>query len=101
MERLVYFPHEAAAELGCSVVTIRRHCARLGLGRRTVDDGRSPIVLTAAEVETLRGAVQSGPGNPAMRTATGQRRLHRTRRRNAERSGKTAGGRAAKARKRG
>lgn len=77
----VFFPKDVAAALGCCVVTVRRHCARLGLGRRTADDGRSPLVLSAADVVALRAAVRPGPGNPQMRTEQGQRRLARRRKR--------------------
>lgn len=73
----LYTTQDAAATLGRSLRTVQRDCTRLGLGTRLGNGPRVPLVLTAAEVETLRDAPRNPPGNPQMQRRGGAKKLQR------------------------
>lgn len=56
----------AAAQLGCSARTIRRHATALGLGLNT---GSAVLMLTKQDVAKLAKVIQDGPGRPAKEKA--------------------------------
>jgi hypothetical protein len=51
----------AAAQIGCSPRTIRRHATALGLG---LDTGSAVLMLTKQDVAKLAKVIQDGPGRP-------------------------------------
>ena len=57
----LYSASQAAALISTSTRSAARIAARLNLGTR---QNRNLVLLTAAEVETMRGHVRAGPGNP-------------------------------------
>lgn len=55
-----YTSTTAAAALGCSTSTIRRHCASHGIGTRIGRDW----LISGSDLDRLRSVVRPGPGNP-------------------------------------
>lgn len=60
----LYSTTDAAASIGCTDRTVRRICERHNIGRMV----GATLVLTAADIERVRGLKRDGPGNPTFGT---------------------------------